>query len=166
MINFFRQMFTGKDNRTIDIGRILWFESIQAFIGLTIYHIYNHGVFDPVTWGGGLAALLAAGGAALGLKGGVEPEGRKTYGDYVKSAMSGKKAVKYGYRDDNAPPEDDDLPEDEFPDDEADDAADDAADDSSDEPVKKPAPKPAKATPKPPAKAPPMDPPPKKKKQD
>jgi hypothetical protein len=74
---FFHDMFTGRDNHTFDMGRILWFQSIQAFIGLSVYALYKGGTFDPVLWGAGLAALMASGGAALGLKSGTEPEFRE-----------------------------------------------------------------------------------------
>lgn len=69
----FIQMFTGRDNQTIDIGRVIWFEAVQAYVAISIYSIYKGGVFDAVTWGAGLAALLGAGGAALGFKANVEP---------------------------------------------------------------------------------------------
>lgn len=71
---FWKDLFTGRDGRTYDIGRVLWFQSIQAFIGLTAYALYKGGEFDAVAWGAGLAGLLAAGGAALGLKAGAEPD--------------------------------------------------------------------------------------------
>jgi hypothetical protein len=70
---FFRDMFTGIDNKTYDIGRVLWFETVNAYIFLTVYAIYTGKDIDFVTWGGGLAALLGAGGAAIGLKGSTEP---------------------------------------------------------------------------------------------
>lgn len=72
-LRVFHDMFTGRDNRSFDLGRILWFQSIQAFIGISIYSLYKGGTFDPVLWGAGLAALMASGGAALGMKQGTEP---------------------------------------------------------------------------------------------
>lgn len=90
---FFHDMFTGRDNHTFDMGRILWFQSIQAFIGLSVYALYKGGTFDPVLWGAGLAALMASGGAALGLKSGTEPEFRNNspmgeYADRVQSVRT------------------------------------------------------------------------------
>jgi hypothetical protein len=70
---FFRDIFTGRDNRTYDMGRVLWFQSVQAFVLVTIYSLHKGGSFDPVTWGAGLAALIAGGGAAIGIKASTEP---------------------------------------------------------------------------------------------
>ena len=67
------QTFTGKDNKTLDLGRILWAKGVIIFFGISIYDIYNGGVFDPSSWGIGLGAVLAAGGAALGFKASTEP---------------------------------------------------------------------------------------------
>lgn len=73
MGKFFRDMFTGKDNKTYDIGRVLWFQSVQAFVLLSVYAIYKGGEFDPITWGAGIAALIAGGGAGIKLKADTEP---------------------------------------------------------------------------------------------
>lgn len=73
-MKFFRDLFTGRDNKTYDIGRVLWFQTVQAFIVMSIYALYKGSAFDPIAWGAGLAGLLAAGGASLGLKAGVEPD--------------------------------------------------------------------------------------------
>jgi hypothetical protein len=74
MRKFFHDLFTGPDNDTYDIGRFLWFQSIQAFIIISFYTIYMGGDLDPIAWGTGLGALLAAGGAAIGLKANSEPK--------------------------------------------------------------------------------------------
>jgi hypothetical protein len=73
-MKFFKDLFTGKDNATYDIGRFLWFQGCQAFILFSGYALWKGGAFDPITWGGGLAALLGAGGAALGLKSHTESD--------------------------------------------------------------------------------------------
>jgi hypothetical protein len=70
-----RKLFSGKDNRTPDLGRVLWALSLVSFISLTFYSLTTgHYTFDPVTWGAGCAALLASGGAGLAMKAGTEPE--------------------------------------------------------------------------------------------
>lgn len=92
MKKFFKDLFTGKDNRTYDIGRVLWFQSIQAFMGISIYAIYKGGTFDPVLWGAGLAALLGGGGAAIGLKSTTEPA--DTNGDGYIDAIEAAKGRK------------------------------------------------------------------------
>lgn len=65
--------FTGKDNTTLDIGRILWFQGVVFYFGLSIYDIYRGAAFDPAAWGTGLGLVLAGGGAALALKSNTEP---------------------------------------------------------------------------------------------
>lgn len=67
------QTFTGKDNKTLDLGRILWANGVIIFFGLSIYDIYRGASFDASTWGIGLGAVLAAGGAAIALKASTEP---------------------------------------------------------------------------------------------
>ena len=65
--------FTGKDNKTIDVGRILWASSVLSFLGMGFYGIYKGQAVDYIAFGTGCAALLAAGGAALGMKAKTEP---------------------------------------------------------------------------------------------
>lgn len=68
-----RDCFTGRNSRTYDLGRILWFQSVQAFFLISIYALYKGGTVDMATWGGGLAALLAGGGAGIAFKSATEP---------------------------------------------------------------------------------------------
>lgn len=90
---FFRDIFTGRDNRTYDMGRVLWFQSVQAFVLVTIYSLHKGGSFDPVTWGAGLAALIAGGGAAIGMKASSEPnEGND--GGYLDQVVRAKRKAK------------------------------------------------------------------------
>jgi hypothetical protein len=67
------QTFTGKDNKTIDIARILWALGCISFLGCAFYALYKGQNWDAVAFGTGFAALLAGGGAAIGLKKGTEP---------------------------------------------------------------------------------------------
>lgn len=71
---FFRQMLSGKDNKSIDISRVVLFEGVNAFIFLSFYAISKGGQFEPIAWGTGLAGILAAGGAAISMKANAEPE--------------------------------------------------------------------------------------------
>lgn len=66
-------MFTGIDNATYDVGRLMWALGCIAYIGLSAYHCIVHGVFDAPSWGLGFGGVLAGGGAALKLKQGTEP---------------------------------------------------------------------------------------------
>jgi hypothetical protein len=79
MRTIIRKLFSGKDNNTPDLGRVLWAISLVSFISLTFYSLATgHYTFDPVTWGAGCAALLASGGAALYAKASTEPFEIKT----------------------------------------------------------------------------------------
>lgn len=69
-----KQMFTGKDNKTLDLGRVLWAKAVVAFLAIGFYGIYNGNPMDYLAYGTGLAAVLAAGGAAIGLKSKTEPD--------------------------------------------------------------------------------------------
>ena len=68
------QLFTGKDNKTLDLGRVLWAKATVAFLGLAFYGVYKGNPVDYMAFGTGLAAVLAAGGAAIGFKAKSEPE--------------------------------------------------------------------------------------------
>lgn len=70
---FFNDIFTGKDNVTFDIGRVLWFKGVIAYILISAFEVYRGVNMDMVAWGTGLAALLGGGGAAIGMKAGTEP---------------------------------------------------------------------------------------------
>lgn len=73
-IDLLRQTFTGADNKTLDIGRILWALSVLSFLSMGFYGIFKGQVMDYLAFGTGVAAVLAAGGAALGLKAKAEPK--------------------------------------------------------------------------------------------
>jgi hypothetical protein len=81
MKRFFKHLLSGRDNRTVDIGRVILFEAVQSYILLTGYFIFKGGSFDFIAYGTGLAALLAAGGAGIALKAGTEPEAIGTKDD-------------------------------------------------------------------------------------
>lgn len=67
------QLFTGRDNTTWDLGRVLWAKMALSYVALSAWQVTHGGAFEPVAWGTGAAALLAAGGAAIGLKAHTEP---------------------------------------------------------------------------------------------
>lgn len=71
LLDVIRKLTTGKDNKTPDvirIGGILLGAQFLVLAGV------NHKSFDPMAYGGGAAALLAAIGAALRLKAPDEPQ--------------------------------------------------------------------------------------------
>jgi len=68
------QLFTGKDNKTLDLGRVLWAKAVLVFLGVAGYQVYQGTPIDFMNFGTGIAAVLAAGGAAIGLKSSTEPD--------------------------------------------------------------------------------------------
>ncbi|RTL40573.1 MAG: hypothetical protein EKK53_15405 [Burkholderiales bacterium] len=69
-----RDILTGRDNVTHDIGRWAAVASIVTGLGLQIYAVGWRGQpFDMLAFGGGIGALAAGIGALLKLKEGTEP---------------------------------------------------------------------------------------------
>lgn len=71
-----RDLFSGKDNYSLDIGRILWAVGVVVFLGMSIVDLFVESKFDYISFGAGFAAVLAAGGAALKLKESAEPQSK------------------------------------------------------------------------------------------
>ena len=74
LYDLLKNTFTGKDNKTIDIGRVIWMMGSITFIGCTIAELYIKGNWDAIAFGTGFGAVLAAGGFALKIKQGTEPD--------------------------------------------------------------------------------------------
>lgn len=75
MIPFLKDMITGSNNETFDIGRVLWALAVLTFLALAIYAVVGRGQpWDAQSYGTGLGLVLAAGGAALGFKAHTEPK--------------------------------------------------------------------------------------------
>ena len=74
MIAVLKAMFTGKDNATIDLGRVLWAKMCVVYgISTFVFQWQGHALQFEL-WAAGAAALLAGGGGALALKAKTEPE--------------------------------------------------------------------------------------------
>jgi len=73
MLKALKHLFTGVDNETWDIGRILWAKMSVVYCAVSAYHAVAHGNFDPQNWAIGASAILAGGGGALSLKSKTEP---------------------------------------------------------------------------------------------
>ena len=74
MLQFLKHLFTGKDNQTFDLGRVLWALGVIALIAFTGWHVWEKCEFDAMSYGTGLGALLGGGGAGIAIKKGTEPE--------------------------------------------------------------------------------------------
>jgi hypothetical protein len=68
------RLFTGKDNATLDLGRVLWAQGTLVFSGLAIYHVIHTHTFDYQAFGLGFGAVLGAGGVAIWAKKDTEPQ--------------------------------------------------------------------------------------------
>ena len=74
-MNFLKNLFTGGDNSTFDIGRVLWALACLVFMVLAVYAVMWKGQpWAPQDYGTGLGLVLAAGGAAIGFKAHTEPK--------------------------------------------------------------------------------------------
>lgn len=74
-MNILTQLLTGQDNQTHDVLRWVGLSGSLAALGLQIYVVAWKGQpFDVQAFGIGLGALVAAVGAALGMKKDTEPK--------------------------------------------------------------------------------------------
>lgn len=64
---------TGKDNATLDMGRILWAGFCVALAGSEFWSLYRGQPFDAMTFASAASALLVAGSGGLALKAHTEP---------------------------------------------------------------------------------------------
>lgn len=70
-----KQVLTGRDNETYDIGRISLFIASMAFLVFTGYDLYLNKKFDAQAFGLGFGSMSAGAGALLKLKENTEPGG-------------------------------------------------------------------------------------------
>jgi hypothetical protein len=75
MVQILRDLLTGIDGKTHDIGRWAAFVSFIAGIGLQVYVVvWKAQPFDFTQFGGGVALMAAGIGAMLKLKQDTEPK--------------------------------------------------------------------------------------------
>jgi len=75
MMTMLRNIFTGVDNTTFDMGRVLWFLTHIGYLALSVWHVAQGGAIDFVQWASGAGLVLGAGGASLMVKSKTEPGG-------------------------------------------------------------------------------------------
>lgn len=68
MKKLLKDWFTAPGNENYEAGRFLWFVSVLAAIGYSGAHLAINGEYDILSFGGGMAALIAAGGWGVGAK--------------------------------------------------------------------------------------------------
>lgn len=68
-MNCLRDLLTEANNTTWDVGRLQWAAGTVVFFALSIFaYAFKGQQFDPVTWGAGFGAVMAAGGAMIWMK--------------------------------------------------------------------------------------------------
>jgi hypothetical protein len=72
-----KQLFTGKDNATLDLGRILWAQVLETYILVALILAFKVQSFSLVDFATGAGLLLTAGGIGVAVKAHTEPEGGK-----------------------------------------------------------------------------------------
>ena len=70
-----RTAITGQDNRSVDMGRLLWAFTITCLCVFEGVAVCLRGTFDPMTFSTGAATLLAGGGVGIAVKAHTEPKG-------------------------------------------------------------------------------------------
>ena len=73
VIEILKQLLTGKDNNTYDIGRVTWLISLVAIIGLAFYEVL-HNTVSIRELAESFGIVSAAGGASVAMKSKTEPE--------------------------------------------------------------------------------------------
>jgi len=68
-----KQLLTGKDCQTYDIGRVTWLISLLAVIALAFYEVI-HSTISIRELAESLGIVSAAGGASVAMKGKTEPD--------------------------------------------------------------------------------------------
>jgi hypothetical protein len=73
--NLIKDITTGIDGESYDIGRISWIVTTLSLIGGYFTYLYTHptAAFDILNFGTALATNIGAHGAAIGFKKGTEP---------------------------------------------------------------------------------------------
>lgn len=72
-MEFLKQLVTGKDNATHDMGRWSWLVSMATVIGHSIWAAVQHTTVDVMQLAQALGVVVAAHGAALWAKKDTEP---------------------------------------------------------------------------------------------
>lgn len=69
-----KDMFTGIDNSTLDVGRVLSVIGVGVFCFNSVWVVVHTTVFDFTAWGVAFAAILGGIGGMLKLKESTEPK--------------------------------------------------------------------------------------------
>ena len=72
MKEIFKQLLTGKDNETYDIGRVTWLIGLVAVVALAFYEVM-YSTVSIRELAEALGIVSAAGGASVAMKSKTEP---------------------------------------------------------------------------------------------
>lgn len=72
-MNWLKQLFTGKDGATQDLGRWSWAFSLASIISIATYQAVTGKPVDLQSLGIAISTVVAAHGVAIGLKKDTEP---------------------------------------------------------------------------------------------
>lgn len=76
-MNIVTNLFTGKDNKTHDLGRWSWALSFVLVAALALWHEYKGIAVDLTTLAQAICLVVGAHGAALWAKSSTEPDSPK-----------------------------------------------------------------------------------------
>lgn len=71
---FLRTAFTGADNSSADMARIVWAAGVGALVAFEGIAVWRGATFEPMTFAGALSTLAVGHGASMKLKGDTEPQ--------------------------------------------------------------------------------------------
>ena len=74
MKDMIKNIITGKDNKTVDIARLLWLVCTITVIGGWVWDIIHNNVIHIADFGQAVAVIAGAFGASLYMKKDTEPE--------------------------------------------------------------------------------------------
>jgi hypothetical protein len=73
-MNWLKQLFTGQDGQTQDIGRWSWVISLLGVIAVATHEAWTGKLVDLQALGIAIAAVVGAHGAAIAMKKDTEPK--------------------------------------------------------------------------------------------
>lgn len=74
----FRHMFTGTDNQSFELGRVMWALTVlSAIVYQGVALAFKNQEFDVTDFGTGMGIILAAGGVGVAVKDIANPMNRK-----------------------------------------------------------------------------------------